>query len=337
MPENYPGIKLNEEGVCNLCLSHKARNGNPDKNKLVTLVKSFKENNRYDCIVPLSGGKESTYVLYYAVEELGLKPLAVNYDSGFQNKLAAENMSRSCRVLNVPLVTKRANQVIQKNLLREAIKISNTAGTFFHICGNCEVALRAVSMSVAREYKIPVVLWGSSSEEDISSYSDKHMGKKAFMRRMSARKIFKILPHIAKYSFISIKQRIELKIPLRYAINPIGPLPFPESKPKFVHFFDYILYDYQRQAELIKDKLGWKHPEDKDFRFDCALHCFGNYSSTKLTNISSDGIIYCNYIRNNMMNRAEALEREKNLDEAMIHECKEIIHKLGISGIEILE
>ena len=54
---------------------------------------SLKEDGPYDCVVPLSGGKDSVYVLYYTVKKLGLRAIAVSYDNGFVHEVAIRNMN----------------------------------------------------------------------------------------------------------------------------------------------------------------------------------------------------------------------------------------------------
>ena len=101
--ETYPGISFNEDGICNLCLDYKPYHKYFDKGKLAEVLRSGLKTGKYDCVVPLSGGKDSTFILYYPVTELGLHPVAVSYDSGFQTQIAKENMQNACKILGVPL------------------------------------------------------------------------------------------------------------------------------------------------------------------------------------------------------------------------------------------
>jgi hypothetical protein len=109
------------------------------------------------------------------------------------------------------------------------------------------------------------------------------------MKRMKNGKLFRMLPHAVKYSFLSIFQRISLGVPLGYVFKPLGSLPFPKRRQTFIHFFKYINYDYEKQITLIKNVLDWKHPTNRVSRFDCLLYCFGNYHALRLTTISADG------------------------------------------------
>ncbi|MEW6079440.1 MAG: hypothetical protein AB1724_16660, partial [Thermodesulfobacteriota bacterium] len=94
LPESYPGIQFNEKGECHLCTGYQkpATKGEDALHRLLTSRKG----SRYDCLVTLSGGRDSSYVLYYAVKVLGLNTLALNYDNGFRHPQALANMKTAC-------------------------------------------------------------------------------------------------------------------------------------------------------------------------------------------------------------------------------------------------
>lgn len=78
-------IRFDKNGVCSLCHLNKKLNKIPDKSKIEHLFKRIQHKMRhreYDCIVPFSGGVDSTYVLYY-VKKAGLRPIAVHSDNGW--------------------------------------------------------------------------------------------------------------------------------------------------------------------------------------------------------------------------------------------------------------
>ena len=85
MPETVPGITFDNDGICSFCQSYQKETylGQKKLDQIVATAKS--RNNKYDCIVPLSGGRDSTYVLYVARAIYDLKVLAVNYDNEFRN------------------------------------------------------------------------------------------------------------------------------------------------------------------------------------------------------------------------------------------------------------
>ena len=88
LPETFPGIRFNEEGLCNLCLNFKGVDSQSTRKaeyrgKFEALIKEYKGSGTYDVLMCYSGGKDSTQTLTILKEEYGLSILAVSLDNGF--------------------------------------------------------------------------------------------------------------------------------------------------------------------------------------------------------------------------------------------------------------
>ena len=105
IPETHETIVFDGEGVCNICRQHEYKQERIDwdakKEQLDELIASYKDKYEYDCIIPFSGGKDSTWTLYYLVKEYDLKPLVVRFDHGFLRPNVLENTKRAIRKLGV--------------------------------------------------------------------------------------------------------------------------------------------------------------------------------------------------------------------------------------------
>jgi len=113
---NYPNIKFNDEGICSLC-SHKDTFKPIGENKLIDIFNNAKKKNReYDALVPLSGGKDSVYILYLAVYVYKLRVLAMTYDNGFLSSIALDNIQQAIKKTNVKhIICKPQIDVQQKS------------------------------------------------------------------------------------------------------------------------------------------------------------------------------------------------------------------------------
>ncbi|MBC2708245.1 MAG: hypothetical protein HF975_16620 [ANME-2 cluster archaeon] len=105
---NYPGITFSNEGVCNYCINYEERKY-LGVNALKAEIESFlkTKNNRnenYDCVLSFSGGRDSSFLLYYRVKILGLRVLAYSTDNGFIPEQTKQNIKMSTDILNVKLV-----------------------------------------------------------------------------------------------------------------------------------------------------------------------------------------------------------------------------------------
>lgn len=349
-PESYPGVTFDEDGVCSLCsaATTKARTGGLGLEALGERVRSFGRGGPYDCVIPLSGGKDSTYILYSAVHDLGLVPIAVNYDSGSQSEEGRANVANACDALGVRLVVVRPDPHIQRKMLREILEISRELGCYTRTCTSCELMLRNSTVRVAREYNVPVVLWGSASAESVEEeeYEDYRYGRSAravlasrfqTLRRLklTPAKVARLLPHILRYTVLSVRQRVQMKVPLSCVLNPYGFMPFPASDPTIIHYFDYTSWEPGENTSLLEEKLGWRHPPGRDSRFDCLLYAFVEHRQLRLTGISDSGAIDCSFVREGKMTKEEALKRERATRERVVDECQALVDDLGVKRLPI--
>ena len=86
--------------------------------KLLKRLKKKGSNSKYDCVVGVSGGRDSTFLLYYIKKILKLRPLAVHYDNGFDSDTSVSNILNICQILNVDLETNVADWKTFKKITR---------------------------------------------------------------------------------------------------------------------------------------------------------------------------------------------------------------------------
>ena len=108
LPDTYPDIAFDDHGVCNYCRDYDEQWSGFDFNKGEQHLKQIfkaavRKKKNYDCLVPVSGGMDSSYTLYLITRVYKLTPLAVNFDNGFQTDLARNNLKRITTSLGVDL------------------------------------------------------------------------------------------------------------------------------------------------------------------------------------------------------------------------------------------
>ena len=169
LPETHQTIKFNQEGVCSVCEQIDYRDTEIDwddrRRMLQELVDQYRDKGEYDCIVPFSGGKDSTFQLWYVVKELGLKPLVVRFDHWGYRPKVAENNERTFKLLGVDVLQFTPSWHIVKELMLEALK---RTGDF---CWHCHTGVYAHTMQIAIRYNTPLIIWGESLAEYASWYS----------------------------------------------------------------------------------------------------------------------------------------------------------------------
>ena len=101
LPETFPYIAFDSDGLCNYCNNYQKINYK-GKNELKNVISQIKGMaGKHDCLMPFSGGRDSSFALHFVKEELGMNPLAFSYDWGMITDLARRNQARMCGKLGV--------------------------------------------------------------------------------------------------------------------------------------------------------------------------------------------------------------------------------------------
>ena len=161
--DSIPGIIFDEKGASNFCKLQeqmmqdypRGSKGELDWNNLVSEMKEAGKNNKYDCIIGVSGGVDSSYLLHIAHEN-GLRPLAVNLDNGFNSEIAVQNIYKVTKKLNIDLETYVIDYEEIKDLLRSYMKASMP-----WIDGPTDLAIKAVMYKVANLVDVKFILRGN--------------------------------------------------------------------------------------------------------------------------------------------------------------------------------
>jgi len=152
-------ITFNEDGVCSGCLVHDEKD-NIDwvekKRELESLVNSYKSNNGsgYDCIVPVSGARDSIFIVDYVVNELGLHPLLVTYNKHYNTKEGHYNLALIKRKFDCDLITKTVDPAVVKKITRATLR--RLGSIYWH----CIAGQTKFPVEVAINFGIPLIIWG---------------------------------------------------------------------------------------------------------------------------------------------------------------------------------
>jgi len=345
LPDRYPEISLDEQGICNFCLAHSNR-AVLGGEALAALVNSLKRSSsQYDCVVPVSGGKDSAFILHYAVKKMNLKAVAVNYDSGMQSDLAIENMKNACRILSVPLVFKRADTKLQIKRVKTMLKLSERLSSFVLGCGGCVPVLQAVTIGFANDNNIPIVLDGGSSLEHAPVLKNKiKKSKFASIVKKLKNRIDPILKYrlydldFVKYAYLFKYRRYNKQLNDQMSVSkaikpPLGYTdPFVSKNTTVIRFSNYMMLPEEEIVRVIKEELDWKSPAGTDKRFDCLLHCLSDFDHLMKYGITSNGMVYSNIIRQGLMSREEAFCKESYAKDNISKECAALFNKFELDN-----
>lgn len=250
LPETHETITFDAAGVCNICSQHTFKRDAIDwakrKEELAALIEQYRGQGDYDCIVPFSGGKDSTWTLYHLVKEYGVKPLVVRFDHGFLRPNLEENVKRTMRRLGVDFHTFTPNwRIVQKLMLQAFLE----KGDF---CWHCHTGIFSYPMWVAIEKKVPLIFWGEPSAEYTSYYSydqPEEVDEKRFNR-------FVNLGITADDMFVRLGGAVEPRELKPYSYPPLSEL--RRIGYRSVCLGSYIPWDVKEQSAIIERELGWQ-------------------------------------------------------------------------------
>jgi len=312
-------IWFDEVGECKYCKIHdqleKTHQLGVDlDNELARIIQKIKDkgkNKKYDCIVGVSGGRDSTYTLLTAVK-LGLRPLAVHFDNGWNTDISAKNIKKACEKLKVDLHTVVADWEEFKDLQLAFLKSSTPDADI-----PTDYAIYSVLYSTANKEGISFILNGHSFRTEGTSpiswtYMDP-MYVKDVHKKFGKLKKIKSFPHMSLFKlqyFIWVKGIRELRL------------------------MEFIDYNKQKVDIVLKQELDWEyygehHHENHYTKF------FQSYYLPKKFNIDKRKTELSALIRSGQISRIDALKvinsGEYKFEEKTIEYA---INKLGLSMLE---
>lgn len=163
MPNTKPDLSFNKEGVCDACESaekkHQAIDWSGRQKEFEAIIERYrsKDKSNYDCIVPVSGGKDSTYQTYVMKKIYGLNPLCVCFEPTMQTKLGKKNLN-NIGTLGVDIIFFKKNPIIYKKMVIEGFKRLGDNEWPNHL------GIFTLPIHFAVKFNIPLLIWGENSQ-----------------------------------------------------------------------------------------------------------------------------------------------------------------------------
>lgn len=318
--ETLPDIEFDENGVCNYCKQFEsiaADSPNDERGakiieRLFEEIKKNKRKGKYDVVVGVSGGVDSTYLVHYAVKN-GLRVLAVNFDNGWHSEIAVSNIKKCLDKLGVDLITYVVDYDEMKDLLLSYMK----AGIPWADTPT-DLALLATLYKAAAQNKVKTIFVGNNFRTEgkqPNSWTHGDTRQLRYIQKKFGTQKIKSFPMLSPFKllYFGIAKRI-----------------------KMVRPFNYLVYSKKAARELLEHEYGWKdygghHHESTFTKFAIA------YWLPKKFGIEKRKVTFSAQIRCGLMDREEALSllTKPPYDPALMEEDKNyVIKKLGINTEE---
>ncbi len=248
MPETQEGVNFDELGICTACQSSEDKM-HIDWSKREKILKKIlndaqkKSGNNYDCILPISGGKDSFFQAHVLTKKYNLKPLAVTFNHNWFSKTGYHNLQLCLESFNLDHIQfSPSRNLVAKASRRSLEKIGDS-------CWHCHSGVGAFPIQIAVKFKIPLLIWGENVSETSGrdTYGkSKYKYDKDFFVKISAKKT----PSQMVSKQLSKKDLYPFELPSQKEVDEVGCYG--------IHLGDFIFWDDERQVEFIKKKYGWK-------------------------------------------------------------------------------
>jgi len=250
MPESNEGIQFDEMGICQACQSAEQKiriNWVEREKELRETLDHYKElNNEYDCIIPISGGKDSTFQLHVLTKVYGMRALAVTFSHTWFSETGKYNLQNCLEKFDVDHIMFSPSRSLVNRLARQSLyKIGDA-------CWHCHAGVGAFPLQIAIKYKIPLLIWGESIAETSGRATHRNPVRK-FDRDYFTKVSAKRYPEEMVCESITLREMSPFQLPSVDEIEKIGVVG--------IHLGDFIFWDDERQMEFVRDVYGWR--EDK--------------------------------------------------------------------------
>lgn len=313
LPETFPFIDFDSKGVCNYCNNYKPKQYSNTLEELKKLVEPYRRTDgKPDCIVPFSGGRDSTYSLHLIKKELGLNPIAFTYDWGMVTDLARRNIARVCGKLGVENIIVSADM----NWKRENIRKNVEAWLKKPSLGMIPLFMAGdkyffyYTDRLKKQTGIDLNLWGINHLEN----TDFKVGFAGIPPKFDKKRIYSL----------SIKNQLKLfgfvggnllKSPgyINQSIfDSLGSFAarYLSSHKDFYSVFDFYKWDEDEINTLLEKEYEWEKAIDTNstWRIGDGTASFYNYIYYTVAGFSEVDTFRSNQIREGMLTRERALQ-----------------------------
>ena len=313
LPETFPFIEFDSIGVCNYCKNHLIDKEKKSLDNLFRLVEPYrKKDTSPEVLVPISGGRDSCYVLHIAKDVLGLNVLTYTYDWGMVTDLARRNIARICGKLGVENIIVSADINWKRNNIKKNIlawlKYPSLGMIPLFMAGDKYFFYYAYK--IKRQMNIDLEIWGVNKLENTNfktgfsglepEFNKKHIYSLSLKNKL---KLFYYIGQNVMKSPGYINQSV---------FDSIGSFASRYMIPKenYFHLFDYLDWKESELENTIINNYNWERAIDTNstWRIGDGTASFYNYIYTLICGFSENDTFRSNQIRSGLISRKKALD-----------------------------
>lgn len=271
-PENHPlNIVFDDEGICSGCRVHEEKDTldwQPRGEKLKKLLDKYRNHsgNNYDCIIPVSGARDSYFIVHTIKNVYGMNPLLVTYNKHYNTAVGIRNLANLRILFDCDIMTLTVNPETVKKITRASIR--KMGSIYWH----CLAGQTVYPVQVAVKFKIPLIIWGAHQGIDqVGMFS--HLDEVEMTRKY--RKEHDLMGYeaddlISEFDNVNTQDVVQFQYPDDKEIERIGV--------RGIYLNNYIRWDTKAQHEKMIELYDYEtHEQTRTFDTYNDVDCY-NYS-----------------------------------------------------------
>ncbi len=325
LPSTMPNINFDDMGICNYCHTYNNFTYQGEKKLNEILDRHRSKGRSYDCMVAISGGRDSAYTLLKVVKDYKMKALAVDYENPFTDPQAIVNIRNMIHELGVDIVRFKHMSNIHENCFRNNLIAwlkKPSPAMVPMMCIGCKIIWNKI-IAIAKRYGISLIINGGNPFEytsykkellNVSRDAELHSYYKKFLPGLIHNTMNNVNYLKPKYFPVLIKGYLFSN---QYALgsNILG------RGIEKIDLFHFIKWHENEVVSRITNELGWDYPRanKSTWRFDCKIGHLKDYMYMKTVGFTEKDDFYAKMIREGEITREEALRR-LNIENQIRHE-----------------
>lgn len=266
LPESYPGIKFNVNGTCNFCEFYDEHRAflEDEKTRHQIFVEKVEEAKRiaaengapYDCVVGLSGGKDSTYIVWQLKNVYKLRVLAITFQNGFHTEYGRKNVDNALQKLNISHLTVRMPDDELRKVYTKCISVMK------NFCAVCFHYMHYHCHQIAGHMGIPLIVNGRTKGQILQT-------------ALSERKLepFEISDNLLDFEYQMFGNLSE-KLAARGKVDYLK-----DVKVTSLSYFAYHDITEEETMKFLEKELDWVRPKSSVPHADCWAHAMAEHFS----------------------------------------------------------
>ena len=318
VPATDESATFDAAGICSIChqIEHKQTNIDWQQRErdFDALIEEHRGKHDYDCIVPFSGGKDSTYTLWYLVTQKKMKCLVVSFDHGFYRPRVLENRRRTLKKLGQDILQFTPNWKLVRKLMYESLR---RRGDF---CWHCHTGIFSYPMRIAVKFQIPLLIWGEPTSEYSSFYSYdevEEVNEERFNRFVNLGITAEDMKGMLDDSVSDYRPDERDFLPYTYPSKK----ELRALKCKSVLLGHFVPWDVKHNVDVIRSELGWQGdtvegvPPQYDYeKIECFMQGVRDYLKFLKRGVGRTNHLTGIDLRNGRITREEGLALMREYD-----------------------